>query len=161
MVEIPLTAVFPLFFIAIIYYTAGFNPGIDRFFLFCAGAVLECLVATIMGIFIGTVITNGRLAIEIAPLIFVPMLLFSGFTTNSGNIWVGLKVFEYLSPIRYAFEYFVRVEFENRELIVNPIDNLNFFFEKYQIVIILFGFMFMFMALSIFFLKFNAKDLKN
>jgi hypothetical protein len=40
----------------------------------------------IMGIFFGTIIKSARLAIEVAPLVFVPFLLFSGYTTNSGKI---------------------------------------------------------------------------
>lgn len=48
-------------------------------------------------------------------MIFVPFILFSGYTTNTDNILPVLKVIEYISPMRYAFEYFVRNEFEDLE----------------------------------------------
>ena len=45
-------------------------------------------------------------------MIFIPFLLFSGFTTNTENIILPLKVIEYISPMRYTFEFLVRNEFE-------------------------------------------------
>jgi hypothetical protein len=50
------------------------------------GAIVEAIFASIMGIFFGTVIKSARLAIEVAPLVFVPFILFSGYTTNSGRV---------------------------------------------------------------------------
>lgn len=70
------------------------------------------------------------MAVEIAPAIFVPLMLFSGFTNNTDNIWVGLKWLEYISPVRYFFEYAVTNEFEDRTNlgIFNPIKTSNFTF---------------------------------
>lgn len=42
--------------------------------------------SSMFGFMLGTIITNKTLALEIAPLFFLPFLLFSGFTTNSGQL---------------------------------------------------------------------------
>ena len=107
MIEVPLTAFFPTLFSCIVYYLVNFNNGVEHFFTFILVTILLALVATFMGIFIGTLVPSLTIAIDIAPVIFVPFLLFSGYTTNTDNIIAPLKVVEYISPIRYAFEYFV------------------------------------------------------
>lgn len=63
-------------------------------------------------------------------MIFIPFMLFSGFLTNTENILAPLKVFEYISPLRYTFEFMVRNEFEQSDELgdSHPIETLNFFF---------------------------------
>lgn len=71
-------------------------------------------IATILGILIGAAVRSADLAVEIAPAIFVPLMLVSGYTNNLKNIasWLGwLKV---ISPIRYIFEYLVTNEFDDQ-----------------------------------------------
>ena len=111
----PLTAFFPTLFSCIVYYLVNFNNGVVHFFTFILITILLALVATFMGIFIGTLVPSLTIAIDIAPVIFVPFLLFSGYTTNTDNIIAPLKAIEYISPIWYAFEYFVWNEFEDFE----------------------------------------------
>ena len=115
MIELPLTALFPIIFVSIIYYAVNFENEAENFFLFMLISVLLSWIGTLMGIFVGALVKDLTLAIEIAPLIFVPFLLYAGFTTNSDNILKPLKVIEYASPIRYAFEFFITNEFEDYE----------------------------------------------
>ena len=114
-IELPLTALFPIVFVSIIYYAVNFENAATNFFLFMLISVLLSWLGTLMGILVGALVKDLTLAIEIAPLIFVPFLLYAGFTTNSDNILPWLKFIEYLSPIRYAFEFFVTNEFEDYE----------------------------------------------
>jgi ABC-type multidrug transport system permease subunit len=71
------------------------------------GAVLYVQVGTLLGIFVGAMVRNIELAVEIAPAIFVPLMLFSGYTNNTKNIVSWLKWLEYISPVRYMFEFLV------------------------------------------------------
>lgn len=77
---------------------------------------------------IGSMVGNADLAVEIAPVIFVPLMLFSGYSNNTENIVPWLRWLEYISPVRHMFEYLVTNEFEDRtELgLNNPIKTLNF-----------------------------------
>jgi ABC-type multidrug transport system permease subunit len=77
------------------------------------GAVLYVQVGTLLGILIGAMVRNVELAVEIAPAIFVPLMLFSGYTNNSNNIVSWLKWLEYMSPVRYMFEFLVTNEFDD------------------------------------------------
>ncbi len=164
LIEFPLTAFFPFLFISIVYHAVNFNSNVENFFLFALGGILIAWIGTIMGIFIGTMVTNLEVAIEIAPMIFVPFILFSGYTTNTDNIVPVLKVIEYISPIRYIFEYFVRNEFSDYSDELgngDPIETLNFSLSIPKILLILFSYLILLAILSIVFLKINSKGLKN
>ena len=71
------------------------------------------------------------------------------------------KWIEYLSPIRYVFEYFIRTEFEDRDINPDPISVLGFFFERYHTMLILIGYMLIYILVAGLMLKFNTKALKN
>lgn len=113
LIDLPLTAFFPMLFTAIVYYAVNLYYPVGNFFLFMLGTVLLSWLATLFGIFIGAIVGDANVAIEIAPMIFVPIILFSGYTTNTENIVAGLKWIEYMSPVRYIFEYFVHNEFDD------------------------------------------------
>ena len=159
-----MTAFFPTLFSCIVYYIVNFNDGVVNFFTFILITILISLTATFMGIFIGTLVPSLSVAIDIAPVIFVPFLLFSGYTTNSDNIIAPLKAIEYISPIRYGFEYFVRNEFEDYEEVLgksNPIETLNFELTMLKLFFILLGYCLGLAFLSLIALKLNTKRLKN
>jgi len=127
-IEIPLTAIFPAAFVFIVYFIVGFKSTVSSFLGFLIICILECLLGMMMGIFLGTIIPSLKMAVEISPMIFIPFLLFSGFTTNTEDIIPPLKVVEFLSPMRYTFEFLVRNEFEGEEALgdSHPVDTLNF-----------------------------------
>ena len=155
---------FPALFVCVIYYIVNFNNNAGSFFLFIVGVVLSSWVATLIGIFVGTLVHNPNTAIEITPMIFVPIMLFSGYTTNTDNIVAGLKWLEYMSPIRYLFEYFVHNEFDSRDDLgnVNPVETLNFELNRWKIILILVGYiLFLFIASLITLKLFSRQGLKN
>lgn len=127
------------------------------------GTILSAWLATLLGIFVGTLVTNPSTAIEIAPMIFVPLILFSGYTTNTDNIVAGIKWIEYISPVRYLFEYFVHNEFGDIDLDpVNPVDTLNFELNIWKIILILGGYIMGLFILSLITLKIGSRNgLKN
>jgi ABC-type multidrug transport system permease subunit len=164
MIELPLTALFPIVFVTIIYYAVNFENEAVNFFLFMLVSVLLSWIGSLMGILIGALVRDLTLAIEIAPLIFVPFLLYAGFTTNTDNILTGLKFIEYSSPIRYAFEFFITNEFENHEDQlgdVYPVQNLNFSIGKTNIIIILVSYIGILIILGIVALRITGTKLKN
>ena len=67
-----------------------------------------------------------EVALNIAPLIFFPMILFSGFYVNSDSIQSFVSWVETISPLRYVLEALVYVEFEGTNFVPNPIAALNF-----------------------------------
>ncbi len=162
-IEVPLTAIFPFFFLLIVYWIVGFAPGFDKFISFAIIAIAECWVGMLMGILVGTFVKNLQVAIEVAPMVFIPFVLFSGFTTNTDSIIPPLKIFEYSSPMRYTFEYFVRNEFEDHDELgeSNPIETLNFSFSMTFILIFMYSYIVLLTVLSLLSLKYNSKGIKN
>lgn len=162
-IDLPLTALFPMLFSSIVYYAVSFYSPVEHFFFFMLGTVLMCWMAVLFGIFIGSIVSDANVAIEIAPMIFVPMILFSGYTTNTENIVIVLKGLEYLSPVRYAFEFFVHNEFGWRDIDpVNPVDTLNFDLSIWKITLIFLGYCFFLIIMSMVFLKIGSlKGFKN
>ena len=163
-IEIPLTSFFPFLFSCIIYHAVNFNPGVSNFFLFILGALLISNCASLMGVFIGTIITKSAVVIDIAPLVFFPFFIFGGFTTNTDSILNFLKFFEYLSPVRYTFEYFIRNEFEDysEELgSIGPVESLNFNMSILICFFVLLGYSILLMVLSLMCLKIKSKNIQN
>lgn len=163
LIDLPLTAFFPILFTCIVYYAVNLYSPAENFFLFMLGTILLSWLATLFGIFIGALVGDANVAIEIAPMIFVPIILFSGYTTNTSNIIGALKWIEYISPVRYIFEFFVHNEFSDRDLDpVNPIDTLNFKLNIWKIILILGCYILLLMILSVIVLKIGSrKGLKN
>jgi len=126
------------------------------------GTVLLSWLATLFGIFIGTLVSDVNVAIEIAPMIFVPIILFSGYTTNTENIKAFLKWIEYISPVRYIFEYFVHNEFDDKQIKGNPLDTLNFNINIGWLILIMCCYIILLIILSLIGLKLGSrKGLKN
>jgi ABC-type multidrug transport system permease subunit len=113
-VEIFLTSFFPCLFSVLVYFLVNFNLTVSHFFIFLGGVVFYVQIGTVLGIFLGAVVWNADLAIELAPAIFVPLMLMSGYTNNTSNIVVWLKWLEYISPVRYIFEFLVTNEFDDQ-----------------------------------------------
>ena len=161
--EIPLTALFPILFTGIAYYGVNLNNDFIHFVYFGIGSVLICICATLLGILYSSFMNDLQTALQVAPLIFVPFLLFSGFTTNVNNLVAFLSFFQYLSPIRFSFEFFVTNEFMDYDDLkqFNPINFLNFDFGL-NLLMIIFG---AYCVGCIFFtgisMKFNSKPLSN
>ena len=84
--------------------------------------------ATGLGVFIGCIFNEIEVALNITPLIFFPMMLFSGFYVNSDSVEPWVKWLEWISPIRYGLESAIYNEFEDTNFVPNPITSLNFDF---------------------------------
>ena len=160
-IELPFIMIMPWIFIGIIYYVVKFNPEVERFFVLGGCIVCICLLGNMWGIFLGAAIPNPKLALQFAPLVFVPFLLFSGYTTNTENIGVYLKWLEYISPFRYAFEWAVWNEFDGTDFNPNPIDTLNFKLGIWNCFYVMAGYVVFMIFLCLVLLKINTKVIKN
>ena len=160
-IELPFVMLLPWLFIGIVYWVVKFNPEIVRFFILGGCIVAICLLGNMWGIFLGAAIPNPKLALQFAPLVFVPFLLFSGYTTNTNNIGIYLKWLEYISPFRYAFEWAVWNEFDGTDFNPNPIQTLNFTFGIMKCFYVMAGYIVLMIILCLILLKMNTKVIKN
>jgi hypothetical protein len=72
-----------------------------------------------------------------------------------------LKWIEYMSPIRYSFEFFLRTEFDGTSLLPNPADTLSFFFQRWHIMLIEIGYILFYIAIGLITLKLTTRAIKN
>ena len=72
-----------------------------------------------------------------------------------------LKWIEYLSPVRYGFEFFVKSQFY--KLIVNPdpLSNLNFTLDFWKLILIMIGLSLFYILAALVALKYRTSELVN
>ena len=54
-----------------------------------------------------------KVASGVIPMLIMPLILFSGFFKNSSNFMSWIGWFQYLSPVKYAFEAAMRNNYTN------------------------------------------------
>lgn len=103
--ELPFAFCFPFMLIIIVYYGANLNNDFFRFVECMVACGLISLAGQSTGILIGCLFSDFRVAALIAPAIFYPMMLFSGFYVSSDSLSVWISWIEYLSCFRYGLEW--------------------------------------------------------
>jgi ABC-type multidrug transport system permease subunit len=112
-----LVAEFPMFLVTatlwsvIFYWMVNFRGGAGHFFIYWITMVILINISFAYGMFIVNLIPNVQMALQVFPLFFMPLLIFSGFYLNKDNtpkyfIWV-----EYISFAKYAFQAIMNNEF--------------------------------------------------
>jgi ABC-type multidrug transport system permease subunit len=61
----------------------------------------------------GCMFKDVKVASGVLPMFIMPLMLFSGFFQNRGNLLAWISWLEYLSPIKYAFEAVMVNQYEN------------------------------------------------
>lgn len=112
-IEVPFQVIFPFITSVCIYFAVGFTEDAGRFFIFALILILDVLVATSMGFFVGCAVQNASAATSLVTVAMLPFILFAGFFVNLDDIYVWLRWLQYLSPIRYSTEAILRNEFED------------------------------------------------
>lgn len=115
-VELPMKFISPTIFIAITYPAVGLQPYFDKWIIAAVLLILLALSGDAIGLFLACIIPNLAVALLIAPMVYLPMMMFSGFflnpqTTPSYLVWV-----KWISPMKYAFSGLARNEYTKLSL---------------------------------------------
>lgn len=114
-------------YVFICYWIVGFNDDpFSRVLKQAFAQIAITFAATGLGILIGCMFNDLEVALNITPLIFFPMMLFSGFYVNSDSIAAPLKIIEYIQPLRYCLEGYIYAEYEGAGFTPQPITALSF-----------------------------------
>ena len=108
LVEMPFNIVLPVIFATIVYFLCGFQGNYAKFM---AATVVCCNCGAVLGIFAGSLFSELTMALNIVPVLFLPLMLFSGFMINTNSIPVYFDWIKWCSPIKYGFEAVMRIEF--------------------------------------------------
>lgn len=114
LIETPILAFLPLLNAIIVYFGIGLTITAYQFFYFYLITLMVSFCAASIGYFISSLFEKEEDAVGMAPLFILPMVVFGGFFSNSGNFPVWISWLQYVSPIRYGFESLVRNEFGRR-----------------------------------------------
>ncbi len=114
MIEVPMLTVLPLVYSCIIYFKIGTTINASQFFYFYLITMLIGHSAASFGYFFSSIFNSEETATMVSPIFMMPMILFSGYFANIGNYPDWMMWLQYLSPIRYGLESYVRNEFGKR-----------------------------------------------
>lgn len=112
--ETPILCLTPMIFSIIVYFKIGLTITASQFFYFYLIILLLSQCAASFGYFMSSIFHKEEMAVSLSPVIMMPIMLFGGQFANAGNIQAWISWFQYISPIRYGFESFVRNEFDER-----------------------------------------------
>ena len=110
-IEIPLQIIINIITCTILYWLCLFQKTFKKYIIFVAIISLGSLCGLSIGTAIATASKDVNIAVQFAPFLFIPLILFSGLLINSGSIPPYFTWIQYLSPIRYMYQEVYKNEF--------------------------------------------------
>jgi len=108
--ELPMTMLQIIAQYIIVYYMIGFQGSwISMMVVAWALGVTSSSVAVL----IGCLVEDVKQATELAPLLFIPQILFAGFFVRLSQIPVFLRWAQYLCAMKYAINLLLIIEFDS------------------------------------------------
>lgn len=108
LIEIPVTFVQTLLQFVIVYWMIGLQ---GNFILYVLASWGCGIASAALGSLLGCLVTDPKQAMEMAPLLFVPQILFSGFFIRTELIPVWLRWAQYLCSLKYGLNLILINEF--------------------------------------------------
>jgi len=102
--ELPFSVAQPIIFGTIVYYIVGLNDvNSSYFFMFLLIIILTYNAAQGYALVISAGFNDKQLAVTLTPVLIIPFMLFAGFFVSTSNIPIFLKIFEWISIFKYAY----------------------------------------------------------
>lgn len=102
--EIPVFIFVPLLFNLITFWLIGYNQTVEQFMKFWLVFSMNTFCAVSLGFFVSCAIKNGTIAVQMAPMLAMPIILVGGFYSNTEEMPIYIEVASYVSPIMYSFQ---------------------------------------------------------
>jgi ATP-binding cassette subfamily G (WHITE) protein 1 len=103
-IEIPFQILSTLISCTIIYILSHFQRKLKKYLKFIGVVELGSLCGLSIGLSIATIAKDVTLALQFAPFLVIPLILFSGLFINSGSIPPYFTWIQYISPVKYMFQ---------------------------------------------------------
>ena len=113
--ELPIGAVFPALFGAVVYPATGLNPRISRFLRFLGILTAESFSAQALGLAVGAAAPSTEAALAIGPAVILVSIVFGGLFVNDKSVPKPLSWVPSTSLIKHAFEAACINEFEGQK----------------------------------------------
>eukprot|EP00347_Sterkiella_histriomuscorum_P021229 403334750 len=120
--DLPSLIIQPMTWTIIVYFGVGLSITAGQFWYFYLIMCMLCISSSSFGFFISSLFSQSETALAVAPVIIMPMVLFSGFFSNAGTYpdWIGW--IQWISPIRYSLESLIWNEFGDRQYATDEIN---------------------------------------
>jgi len=109
LVELPLGFLTAVTTFLVVYWAVDLQ---GNFMLLSLSLWLLMLAATSTAYILGSVVANAKAALELAPLVLVPQLLFLGFFISINQIPIWLQWVQYIVATKYALNLAMLIEFD-------------------------------------------------
>jgi len=110
-VEMTVSAVQVGILVTISYVAMGFQRGLHGYLLFWLYVWLQANAAASMAVWLGCCTSSPAAAIQLAPVIFVPQVLFSGLFLQIKDVPWYLRWVQYVCTLKYGINLVCIVEF--------------------------------------------------
>jgi ABC-type multidrug transport system ATPase subunit len=108
--EVPKFFVISLVFSTVIYFMFDLTLDVSKFFIFVMFGFLVASAAFGFGSVVTSAFPNPAVALTVFPLLFIPMMIFSGFYLNSDRTPVYFIWVEYISFVKYTYSGLMKNE---------------------------------------------------
>jgi len=112
--ELPIGALFPALFGAVVYPATGLNPKFSRFMRFLGILTAESFSAQALGLAVGAAAPSTEAALAIGPAVILVSIVFGGLFVNDKSVPIALQWAPRTSLIKHAFEGACVSEFEGQ-----------------------------------------------
>ncbi|CAI5472494.1 unnamed protein product [Closterium sp. Yama58-4] len=113
LLSLPYEILPPAFYSCIVYWMTGLNPSGGRFVLFTLVLILDTMVASSIGMAVGTASSTVKQGISIAAILQLLSVMVVHFLSLSPPDWVGWT--QYLSFSTYVNKLLMRINFDSAE----------------------------------------------
>ncbi|GMH35135.1 hypothetical protein BSKO_03003 [Bryopsis sp. KO-2023] len=118
--EVPIGALFPAAFGAIVYPMCGLNKDPRRFAKFMAILVVESFASAGVGLSVGGLAPNTNVAVTLGPAVMLLFIVFGGYYINPESTPKPLRWLPKASLIQWGFQGLVVNEFKGVEFEEDP-----------------------------------------
>jgi len=109
--EMTNTAIFPVIYVGVIYWSSNLRPGFDHFMIYLLSFYLCLISVQSLGVLLSVLISNIRIALLVAPVINVFLMILGGFYMPFDKIPSIIRWCSWLSAARYGYTALVINEF--------------------------------------------------
>jgi ATP-binding cassette subfamily G (WHITE) protein 2 len=110
--ELPKLMLAPTCFSCVFYFIVNLRYDAGAFFKFVLTMCTQAYAGFVFGVFVVVAVPDPATALQILPVLFIPLMLLSGLLISPPNIPPWMKPFEFISFTRYSFHALVQNDFE-------------------------------------------------